>query len=136
MNVFVYGTLKSGSYNNRLLADSTLLGVGTTRERWTMLDGGFPVVLPGEDGYVVGEVYEIGHKFTLARLDRLESNGYMYQREVVDIVLSSGETIKAWMYVGLPHWRSRKHSLISPKIGCLEWQHRSERWSDQTFEEV
>lgn len=99
IRVFVYGTLKRGYNNNRLLTGSTFVATATTMDRWSMLDGGFPVVLPGTDGFVTGEVWEVDGA-TLARLDHLESNGRMYQREVVEVELADGSFSEAWMYVG------------------------------------
>jgi gamma-glutamylaminecyclotransferase len=122
--VFVYGTLKAGYGNHQLLADSISIGDASTVARWAMIDSGFPVVLPGDDGQVVGEVYDID-KITLQRLDRLESNGHMYQREVVDVALANGEVIQAWMYVGVPdywHMPILGQNLISPHAGYLTWR--------------
>lgn len=85
--VFVYGSLKSGYWNNTVLGDSPLIGTGTTTtEEFTMYDGGFPYVTDEGSGRVFGEVYEADDA-TLVRLDRLEGVPHHYVRKDVRIKL-------------------------------------------------
>jgi gamma-glutamylcyclotransferase (GGCT)/AIG2-like uncharacterized protein YtfP len=69
-----------------------------------MLDGGYPVVLPDGHksgaGKVRGELYRVDDE-TLSELDRLESNGVLYLRRVVDVMTNDDVSWSAWMYVGL-----------------------------------
>lgn len=83
MKVFVYGTLKRGYWNNRLLfnceyvKDHTLNG-------YKLYNAGFPVATPAEGCSVVGEVFEIPKDIepqVIASLDRLEGVPTMYTRE-------------------------------------------------------
>lgn len=86
--VFVYGTLKRGHANCRLMSEAKFLGVAKTTESvFVMLDGCCPAVVraEGEPGIQIqGEVYEI-NALTFARLDRLEDHPHTYRRELIEI---------------------------------------------------
>lgn len=119
--VFVYGSLKSGFGNHRLLEDSTFITEDTTKEKeFNMFSfGGFPGIVKGGDDAIRGELYEVDDN-TMNDLDRLESNGYFYQREVVS--LDSGE--QAWMYITLG---DRENSLddkrrVLTSDGVSNWE--------------
>lgn len=100
--VFVYGSLKKGFSNHRVIHGAKFLGDDTTLEdAWFMFSmGGFPGVVSG-NGYISGEVYEVDDE-VLKDLDRLEGNGNFYTREVVE--LANHE--QAWMYI-LPDYDIR-----------------------------
>ena len=99
--LFVYGTLKFGYHNNPLLARGRLVGVGVTQNAYTMRDVGFPALLRngGNLRQVYGEVYRIGDA-TLRRIDQLEGNGHLYQRELVPAQVN-GKTEQVWLYLGI-----------------------------------
>jgi gamma-glutamylcyclotransferase (GGCT)/AIG2-like uncharacterized protein YtfP len=90
MLVFVYGTLKSGYGNNRLLEGARKVCDALTDATYAMYNIGFPFIVPSEQewtedekenaGKVVGEVWEIDSETHLAYLDRLESEGRFYNR--------------------------------------------------------
>lgn len=72
--VFVYGTLKKGSWNHHLLEKATFLGKSVTLGKLYDL-GGIPGFVRGnEDGLVHGELYRVDDE-TLDSLDVLE--GYV-----------------------------------------------------------
>lgn len=116
--VFVYGTLLKDFGNNYLLATSKCLGTYRTKKKYKMLDlGAFPMVFKGQKiekleflppsarvaGFslfrpVKGEVYEINEE-TLKRLDQLESNGRLYNRELIEI--EDFDDGKCYMYLGV-----------------------------------
>jgi gamma-glutamylaminecyclotransferase len=75
--VFVYGTLKKGYGNHRLLKDSTFLGNALTFEKFTLYDGGFPYLGRYGASQIIGEVYEVDDD-TLSDLDRLEGVGHNF----------------------------------------------------------
>lgn len=153
--VFVYGTLKRGYGNNYLLksGQNGFMGVAATKSKnfsmyRTSPHTGFPVVFNSNLftywraqshpsgvggglpllGAVYGEVYSVDAG-TMARLDSLEANGVMYQREQIDVELLSqidpdlkpdsyGAVItppvrKCWAYIGVPEfwWENRRSSL-------------------------
>lgn len=129
--VFVYGTLKSGHGNNRLLEGCTLLGEFVTLQTFSMFNAGFPVTFYKQRGHaVLGEVYEIPEdqlKDTIRRLDMLESEGSMYSRETVRALplSDSSPAIETYMYVGMPRfWNNlpsdRFHTPNSS--GFLQWE--------------
>lgn len=99
--VFVYGSLKRGYHNNAVLSESQFIGERFTEDKtWVMRSlSSFPGVLrcdrPSSAAAISGELYEVDDR-TLKRLDRLESNGQFYQRELVHL---RGEDSPAWMYV-------------------------------------
>lgn len=90
--VAVYGTLRVGQPNNRLLNGCKHLGETVTVANATMYDNGyFPYVVLGDgDGPIVVDVYEV-YDDTLHCLDYLE--GYRgdsrynhYERSAVEVV--------------------------------------------------
>jgi gamma-glutamylaminecyclotransferase len=129
-NVFVYGTLKRGYGNNRLLANAEFVGEATTVGRYKMLHAGsFPVAMRSTEGKqrrpIVGEVFRIKEydDVTLQLLDRLESNGRMYNRRVVDVRLADGKRTRAWIYLGdHKFWRYRREEFgVVDKDGRWIW---------------
>lgn len=109
-NVFVYGTLKRGHGNNRLLEGCVFLGECVTLQTFKLYNVGFPVTFFQSKGHpVLGELYEIPdsiHDKVIGRLDALEGEGRMYRRETVR-VLPLGNTepaIETFMYVGVPDY--------------------------------
>lgn len=123
--VFVYGTLKQSFHNHHVLnRDAQYLGKARTyKDGWSMFDtGGFPVVLPAQDAgnFVYGEVYSVTPD-NMIRLDGLESNGYMYQRERVRFKLLDQEM---------------EHEMFKGKVNALRdaWMYvgMSDYWADET----
>ena len=98
--VFVYGTLKMGLSNQRLLLTSDYLGDATTVDKWAMIgaDMAFPYVLEKEiQGHnITGEVYEVTDT-TLANLDRLEGSPTHYHKVTVKVTMHD-EVIECGMY--------------------------------------
>ena len=98
--VFVYGTLKRGFGNHRLLEKAKYLGDYKTIDKYTMLSlGAFPaVVLEQETSRISGEIFLI-NKTILQNLDFLEGYPEFYNR----LLLPTPDTIKhinstMWMY--------------------------------------
>ena len=109
--VFVYGTLRRGEENHRLLVQETMLGEVVTAREFTMIDlGDYPAVVQYGTYAIVGEVYKIAGD-TLAKLDELEEYPEYYQRTIISTRYGD-----AWMYVlsGMPD------GCISP-IECGDW---------------
>ena len=125
MKIFVYGTLRKGQWNHDLLvqdADAEFLCYARTKEPKILIDKGIPYLFntdTAEDGAEsvyrpIGEIYEVNN---IAPIDRLESNGFHYQR-AVDTFLKTvpsidddspqpyayedtDEEIEAWVYYAL-----------------------------------
>jgi Uncharacterized conserved protein len=120
--VFVYGTLKKGHGNNGLLCNSRFVGNGVTQDRFWMLSGGFPVLLRGNEAQASGEVYEVDTN-TLSRLDRLESNGVMYNREATTVMVQGVPTV-CLAYIGVENfWRGHVAHLHAVPVadGQYNW---------------
>ncbi len=105
MLVVVYGTLKQGYENNRLLAGQEFVKEVTV-PGFMLYNSGFPVAMPEEGAVLRGELWDIkDDRSCLQRLDFLEGEGRMYNR--TDIIAMDGEEeLPAQMYVGHPEfWR-------------------------------
>ena len=120
--VFVYGSLKKGFANHRCLAGATFLGSTTLRGFEMYSLGGYPGACvadaPGQSPAIDGEVYVV-NDVGLAVLDRLESNGSFYTRQLV-----ATEFGAAWIYL-----IERDRIRFAPRV----W---SGRWEDPRLEQV
>lgn len=124
MIVFVYGTLKSKYHNSAILKDgkSQFLGDAIV-DGYCLLDGGFPVAMPDPKSSVKGEIWDIGdNEITLMRLDRLESNGSMYNRTpaVAQSVVDNAD-VDCELYVGGDMWNKYRRELCPVIDGHYEW---------------
>lgn len=100
--VFVYGTLRKGRYNHRLLENSPLITKGKTKEKFNMRASGIPYVCKEysdeNDNNIIGEVYEVTPQTLKGPLDSLEGHPYVYKRELTTIVGDDDKEYKAWLY--------------------------------------
>lgn len=99
--VAVYGTLKQGHGNHRLLSSAELLGSGHTEEDMLMVScGGFPAVhfeaTHEESCPITVEVYNVDES-TMQDLDWLEGYPNFYDRSQIEVVVG-GDIKVAWMY--------------------------------------
>lgn len=122
--VFVYGTLKKGFRNHRMIQDEEFVGPASTLNNYSMVvtkntAAPFPIVFPdgreGKKGAIYGEVYKVKPK-VIRNLDYLESNGTMYKRSITPVYIAfkdgSTKKIYAFMYKGKKdYWSSREKSL-------------------------
>lgn len=130
MKVFVYGTLKRGYGNNRLLERAVFMTEAMTVDKFDMINSGFPVLVPSEHGLPVkGEVYDIGtDQVILDALDRLEGEGVMYDRRNIRVSWPDDEQATVGVYIGNPKYWGRKIGGTNPltdqsyvRDGYLEW---------------
>lgn len=102
MLLFVYGTLKRGWWNNRLLQGAEFVGEDVAPGKLFAWKGeGIPIVMPNdgpEDCWVKGEVFRIADPRMLGRIDRLEGHPHAYTR--METTLRSGRV--ASVYYWLP----------------------------------
>src|SRR5688572_26642866 len=108
--VFVYGSLKRGCRNHRLLANAEFVGAGLTEPRYRLINvGPYPALIETaeEPLALTGELYRIDEA-TPASLDRLEDEGVLYRRIVAPITTLDGgacdqrvDTHSAWIYLWL-----------------------------------
>lgn len=104
MYLFVYGTLKRGYGNNRLLWNSDFLGEGFTIEKFALHQHGFPVASKNGDMDklpILGEVYKVSAR-DLVSCDMLEGHPSWYRREPVNVKLINtlaDTTVEANIYL-------------------------------------
>ena len=110
--VFVYGTLKKGFGNHRLLEKSHCLGEAYLPRTKMVNLGAYPAVIAGGKKEVMGEVYQVDEE-TLARLDRLEGHPSFYERQQVRVfpLLQGVDHWLAWCYF-MPQLSQVKHPTI------------------------
>lgn len=140
--VFVYGSLKKGFWNNVLLRDSKFISEACTKEFMLLVDGPYPYMAspsqftgmdgspgrPGEvdvvdlAGNVYGEVWSVDDK-TLAELDRLEGTPNHYTRELITVQFSPRISRQVFAYRVADVRRFRISDFIKPSYeGCaLMW---------------
>ena len=109
VSVAVYGTLKKGHGNHRLLESSYCIGEGFTSDPYPLVIDNLPYVIDrkGKGKRVHVEIYRVDAS-TLDRLDGLEGHPDWYQRKSIQVQLYAGGTITAWVYM-IPDTRSQTH---------------------------
>lgn len=103
-HVFVYGSLKTGKWNNSLMSMCAYVSEDETDTSYILGDVGYPYAFPLSsvpEKYrrfmmpVRGELWYVYDPASLVDLDLLEGHPVHYKREIIR--LKSGE--KAWMYI-------------------------------------
>jgi gamma-glutamylcyclotransferase (GGCT)/AIG2-like uncharacterized protein YtfP len=133
--MFVYGTLKSGFGNNRVMRDNggraEFMGAYRTADDFIMCGMGFPRVSRVPDnlqlslvqsrkiGCVMGEVWSVNDA-SLAAMDRLEGHPNFYCREQVRVVPERSQAtdlkpVTAWMYL-IPFRNMDMRSLMTTRM--------------------
>jgi gamma-glutamylcyclotransferase (GGCT)/AIG2-like uncharacterized protein YtfP len=96
--VFVYGTLKNGYGNHRILqqGEADFIGEDTVYgiTLYMPAAGSYPTAVRSKGRHVHGEVYEVDAR-TFRHLDGLEGYPYMYDR--TEVQTKGGHTV--WVYV-------------------------------------
>jgi gamma-glutamylcyclotransferase (GGCT)/AIG2-like uncharacterized protein YtfP len=116
--VFVYGSLKRGYWNNRLLATSRFLAEAiTVEDNFVMYDGAFPYVATGGISKIKGELFEVDNEETLRNLDRLEgvpthyirkeTKFYVLPNEIEPAIPGLEHIVEGFMYVAAPNTAAR-----------------------------
>ena len=108
--VFVYGSLKRGFYNHRVIAPAEFVNEARTATPAFRMGnvGRYPEVTRTEDesaGFIRGELFQCD-SLQISALDRLEENGVDYLREQVvvrSLESDSSECVEslAWIYLWL-----------------------------------
>jgi len=100
INVFVYGTLLRGLWNNPLLQGAYFMGRAETVNKYTLFVNG---LLPMVDkdfktSTILGELYKVDND-TLKNLDILEGHPDVYKREIIDVFCEdTGTAEMAFIY--------------------------------------
>ncbi len=95
--LFVYGSLKKGKKLHYLISELNFIGRGILRGFDMYLVSWYPAVVKGS-GKVFGEIYEINEE-VLKILDKVEDEGKLYNRTVVNIETEWGELLPAYIYI-------------------------------------
>ena len=119
--VFVYGTLRDGGSNHRLLKDAKKIGEAVATGEMFM-GPGYPFAyfapeFQTEGPHILGELYSVDER-TLERLDALE--GYdethpemsHYIRREIEVVEGEQQPLPAWAYQYNAEVRNRESRLI------------------------
>lgn len=118
--VFVYGTLKKGYGNHRLLAQSMFVGKAITEPNFTMLHlGGFPGIVQSGDTAIHGEVYRVSNA-TLTQLDRLEGHPTFYERKPLMVTGMDGSPMDVQGYVLPLTWLDGRNVIPTGVWGSRE----------------
>ena len=124
--VFVYGTLKEGYGNNRLLSHSKFLGAAQSVGNFVLGNVGFPYAFPSDavpEQYkklcfpVVGELYEADSVESFLSLDFLEGYPSHYDRRITMF----DNDVNAWMYVQPDWYNARYCDACTLENGVWSW---------------
>lgn len=100
--LFVYGSLKKGFDNHRLLEKSTKrLGKATTINKFGMFEdsfGNYPYLITKPISKINGELYQINRKELLQEIDEFEGAPDYYQRKKIKVKTHHGVNI-AYAYI-------------------------------------
>lgn len=100
--VAVYGTLKRGFGNHRVLQDAggEFVAIARSVTPFPLVVSGLPYLLdrPGEGYQVEVELYRVSTLEGLRRLDRLEGHPDFYRRRVEAFKQEDGTAVDAWVY--------------------------------------
>lgn len=108
--VFVYGTLMSGHGNHFHLTGARFLGNGQVNGLGLYdVTPYFPGAVRENGSSILGEIYQVD-SVTLNSLDRLESNGFLYLREKLPVLLNGEVNVEAWVYL----WLKKKKGYKVP----------------------
>jgi gamma-glutamylcyclotransferase (GGCT)/AIG2-like uncharacterized protein YtfP len=117
--VAVYGTLRKGSHNHRLLTLAEPKGEFITPPKFTMFSaGGFPYLVEDGSTGIKCEVYRVSEK-TLKELDRLEGVDHGHYRR------GSIETPYGTATIYLATESTKKHIHNLPVVESGDWMKRS-----------
>jgi len=112
--LFVYGTLRRGQRNHRLIQDQRFLGEAKTKPLYRLLDlGQYPGLVPASPGQgqsIPGELYEVS-QCAIAELDDFEGVPWLFDRQGIHLEMPTGcEPVFAYVYQGAQAPVSRSHS--------------------------
>ena len=96
--LFVYGTLKKGFGNHRLIQKTEYIGDFISNDKFDLSGHSFPEIYPNDQGkQIKGEIYNLEEQDFIVT-DSLEGNGYFYNREIQSFYNNKTQ-IEAWIYI-------------------------------------
>lgn len=134
--VAVYGTLKRGYGNHRLLADSEFIGKAKTEDAYPLLVNGLPYLYDkvGVGERVRLEVYDVDDE-TLDSLDSLEGHPTFYERRKIWVSMDDWSKSECWVYFinqELPRGTTREQMCFSYTGQSFQ---RNNAWYESTFQD-
>ncbi|MED3662787.1 gamma-glutamylcyclotransferase family protein [Ureibacillus sp. FSL K6-8385] len=134
-NFFVYGTLMSGCSNHHVIPKDSIENIQKATihnvELYSHISGEYPCMIEG-NSKVYGEVLTIKESHfrkALQAMDLLEDydenapkSDNLYNREIREVVLETGETIQAHVYMYNP-----KHEGLGERIPEGNWKTWTEK---------
>ena len=101
--LFVYGSLKKGFDNHKLLDDkyAKRIGEASTVDKFAMYEdnfGNYPYLIKEPINQIRGELYEIEKKELLDKIDEFEGAPEYYQRKKIK-VKTNKDTKQAFVYI-------------------------------------
>jgi len=111
--LFVYGTLKKGCKNHKILInpESAAEFYGEGKIRGSMYDlGDYPAIILDDTAWIMGEIYRITER-EIRILDRFEEVPGLYQRSIIRV----NDLIEAWVYHMQPEQVENRPQI---KNGC------------------
>ena len=129
-NLFVYGTLKKGYGNHRIIQKSEYSWDFISVQKFDLSDYGFPCLYPNDHGKKAkGEIYKLT-KEDFIFTDRLESNGSLYRREIQKFY-NCNKAVDAWIYIiitpGMP---------IEVEDEIIDWNYNTSRISTYIWQRI
>lgn len=107
--IFVYGSLKEGFGNHRILGNAVKRCNGITLEKFTMLDlGSFPGVILEPTSLISGEVYDVTEDI-FNRVERLEGYPSFYNRKEVGIRLNPSTSFESTELIDMYYLENSYH---------------------------
>jgi gamma-glutamylcyclotransferase (GGCT)/AIG2-like uncharacterized protein YtfP len=98
--IFVYGSLRQGHYNHRIIENAEFLGQFTMYD-WEMYSlGSYPTIVKGE-GYVVVEAYEVSDE-QYERVRSMELGAGYKQATAIMSIRGKQVTGEFWHYENKP----------------------------------
>ena len=97
--VLVYGTLRKGGYNHGLMGEAEILA-NLKLTGFSMVSlGSYPAVyMNNQAEKAIHAELNLVDEATFARLDQLEGYPDFYNRSQIEVKLTSGKQVKAWIY--------------------------------------
>ena len=106
INIAVYGTLRKGFGNHRVISEAEYIGTGWTKEKYKLTAAGIPFVNPNEQvSNVKVEIYSVTPDH-LPSVDALEGynpnnhEGSWYKRTPIKVNMEDNNEIEASIYFG------------------------------------
>jgi len=122
--LFVYGSMKKGFKNQNRLEDDKLIGISTTRDKYSMYPAktfNYPYLLEDEKKWQIdGELYEL-ITTNISKIDMFEGVPDHYYRKQIEVYFDN-QIYKAFIY-----FRTPDNPIEMDEIALNEWTKEFEK---------